>query len=504
MKKSFIKGIICIIGAVTAFACSGITACGYTVADGDINMDSVTDATDLAMLSDFLNEKQPLDLVGLTVADLNGDGIVTDIDYNLLKKYTTGDFAESKLLNRSTDTGYGYYIDDNGNFRYTVDLLGNRYIGVNVKGLSKCYLRFDNSNVSFDRLCFYSTQLEAMQNNSRGFSIIGNSQDVKAIGTLSINEIPQQNNIYTVDVPQGAETMCISLSKESPNQNSAEVGIYNNILEAGSKSFTDQAPVSPLNEKNWCVMGDSVTNSPSSTLAQDGKSYNYHTYIQQETNCNITNLGVAGSGYSYIYVNKDKSYKPVYTLVDSIPKDTDLITIFMGTNDYGISNIPLGSPTDTLADEENYLYGGNTICGFINRYLDEIQEKFPYTPVGVISPIPRSNRLGVTKKHLLYSEEEKNWITDEAVDGWQFGEVHYNNFSMEQLVSAIKQICENRGVPYLDMYNGCLLKPSNNVYNQLYFKPYGANVADGLHPNAFGHQILYPKIKAFAEALYAD
>ena len=236
----------------------------------------------------------------------------------------------------------------------------------------------------------------------------------------------------------------------------------------------------------WAAMGDSLTEVNSRT------TLHYFDYISKETGISVVNLGKSGTGYKKSY----NTYLPFYQRVNTIPSDSDLITIFGSFNDLSAGD--LGNITDNTSD---------TVCGCINLTLDGIYSLYPTKPLGIITPTPWGGVL---------------------TDG-------YLNY-----VNALISICENRGIPYLDLFHCSNLHGDENFKVLCYSKDgtysnsqegvtnaiqvtsenidtVNAFLASGsttvsigdwvlpnlnaVHPNELGHKLIAPRFKAFLETL---
>lgn len=207
---------------------------------------------------------------------------------------------------------------------------------------------------------------------------------------------------------------------------------------------------SPLKNLTGVFIGDSITEVNFRT------SKNYHQFIAERTGLNVINLGVSGTGY----VDR-------LNAVDSITEQPDFISVFLGTNDYsGVTGSKLlGDVTDTDAP---------TVASHIYTLLNNLINKFPYTPVLTITPLPRieSNP---------YDENK--------------GE---NGYSLYELSKVIKGVSKRLGVPCLDLYHCSHLRPWIDEVNQHFFS-YQEGQADGLHPNIRGHEYISYPIQSFLE-----
>lgn len=199
--------------------------------------------------------------------------------------------------------------------------------------------------------------------------------------------------------------------------------------------------------KKWVVVGDSHTEH------NIRATKNYHDYVAEKTGITVVNLGKSGAGYKRL----EESNKAFYQLVASIPEDADVVTIYGSGNDL---SQPLGEVTDT---------GTDTLCGCINTTIDNYNELFPGTPLGIVTPCPWSNAnpASETCAMALYS-------------------------------AAIVEICKRRSIPCLDLYHCSNLRPWEAKFRELF---YTRDNGGGCHPDENGHAILAPKFAAFLEYL---
>ena len=216
------------------------------------------------------------------------------------------------------------------------------------------------------------------------------------------------------------------------------------ILEEVNKiQLNGVAPSSSSILKNmkWCVIGDSI----SDTVEGRGRTTKfYQEYIQDETGCHLFNWGGNGTGY----VKEFNGVNCISNRLNDIPDDSNLITIFAGTND----NVNLGSLGDITT---------STFYGAVELTVKSIIEKYPLIPLGLITPLPSGSSFNGKGKLVGYSK-------------------------------AIKEIGEKYSVPVLDLFScsGFRLGQDDFVLN---------NIPDRLHPNANGHKILSKKIKPWLE-----
>lgn len=202
--------------------------------------------------------------------------------------------------------------------------------------------------------------------------------------------------------------------------------------------------------KKWACVGDSLT------ALNIGTTKHYYDYVADSTGIEPYIMGVGGSGYK----RTEENNTAFYQRVENIPTDVDVITIFGSGNDIGLTQ---GNITDTTTD---------TICGCINQTLDRIYSRFmgvsKLPVIGIVSPTP--------------------WV----------GNMPFDDGSMKPYVEALKQICNNRSIPYLDLYYCSLLNPDDATFRTL---AYSKDNGGGVHPDENGHKIIAPRFKAFLETL---
>lgn len=201
--------------------------------------------------------------------------------------------------------------------------------------------------------------------------------------------------------------------------------------------------------RKWCCIGDSLTEVNSSAAKR------YHDYIADHTGITVVNLGVGGTGY----MNGGSGSNPFRNRVSSIPIDSDVITIFGSFNDLGETR-PLGTESDT---------GTDTIGGCINTTFDDIFTRIPLANVGVITPTP--------------------WGSAYPLDNESSNQYKY--------VQLLKDICERRGIPCLDLFHCSQLRPWDSDFKAAAY----SNDNTGVHPDENGHKLIAPRFEGFLDTL---
>lgn len=215
--------------------------------------------------------------------------------------------------------------------------------------------------------------------------------------------------------------------------NSQYKDIVNKIDNIGTSQSTKQ---SILKGKKICVLGDSITDKTYHSTK------NYHDFIKEKTGCTIYNHG--------------KDSWTIVQLCDEVAKcenDSDIITLFAGTNDWHIGKIPLGEITDISKSV--------SVCGAIDEIFNLIINKFPTKTFLVFTPLPRTN-------------PHSNWT-------------NYTNdrgYSLEQLVDKIKEKCKQYSIPCYDLYRNSGVHANNSASLKYYYND------AAIHPNIRYHEIL--------------
>lgn len=205
--------------------------------------------------------------------------------------------------------------------------------------------------------------------------------------------------------------------------------------------------------KRWAVIGDSITEKNEKTLK------NYHDYIAENTGIEVVNMGVSGTGYK----SQEDTNNAFYQRILNVPTNADVVTIFGSGNDLG-GSYTLGDATDT---------GTGTICGCINKTIDNLYSVLPTVQLGIITPNPWGG---------FNPSDESNL--------------------MAQYSAKIVEICRLRGIPCLDLYHCSGLRPWDNAFlGQAYPMNAAGSARDSVHPNEIGHSIIAPRIKAFLDSL---
>lgn len=248
-----------------------------------------------------------------------------------------------------------------------------------------------------------------------------------------------------------------TLTVDSFPTNVTAFGDYDVLYTKSGETLTVKYEVSKEEEivlewtgKKWVCIGDSLTEANART------TMHYHDYIAEKTGINVVNMGVSGTGYKN-REGADDHGDSFYQRISSVPTDADVVTIFGSGNDLSHT---LGTPTDA---------GTDTICGCVNTTIDNLIAIMPAVSLGIVAPTPWTNYNPATTGN-----------------------------AMALYVEALKTICANRSIPFLDLYHCSNLRPWTEEGRAAC---YSKDDGNGTHPDENGHRLIAPRFKAFLETL---
>ena len=233
----------------------------------------------------------------------------------------------------------------------------------------------------------------------------------------------------------------------------------NLIGNAVTLPLTSSTVTAFLNGKKYCAIGDSITYGVNTTKK-------YHEYLKEYFNLNsVTNLGKDGSTIT------SKS-SGICDRIANIPKDSDLITLFAGTNDFFYA-MPIGEwYTKDSSNRRTLIKDKTTFRGALNIICEYLIDNFSNKLIYLMTPIHRYKFM--TQPTDL--------------------EPNSGGLYLEEYVNCIIECGKIHSLPVIDLYSKSGLLPSNTNNANLYFNP----TSDYLHPNATGHkkiaQVIYKEI----------
>lgn len=440
---------------------------------------------------------------------LMADGTIIDFNSSRVSNVvvlTPGTLYECKCLGVGSGGAYFFLYDKNDNISAiypAVDTDLNNFvfkasdkfkkIQFNVQG-SGCYLRAITLNglevennfieltnhildtVDYTRLNISFIESKYLSNNgvitdypNGGNSWnVSNEIDISQYDYLKINACTgwgyayfavydeNHNPIYVEVSPNSAPTIYNANIILPENAHYLVISKFGRTFDAYVSYPVFEAPTKKWKGKKWVCIGDSLTEANSTT------SKHYFDYVADETGITTANYGIGGTGY----VNPSGTAGNFTARMASVPTDADVYTIFGSFNDYAYSinnDIPIGTPEDS---------GTSTICGYINSAFDALFARVPLANLGVVAPCP--------------------WVSVNSVTGTT------SKTFAENYVSALRQCCERRSIPFLDLYHDSGLRPWDSNFRDL---TYTKDTLHGVHPDETGHAILAPKFSAFLDLL---
>jgi hypothetical protein len=69
---------------------------------------------------------------------------------------------------------------------------------------------------------------------------------------------------------------------------------------------------------------------------------------------------------------------------------------------------------------------------------------------------------------------------------------------MTQYVALLKEICERRSIPFLDLYHCSNLRPWDDDFLPI---AYSKDDGGGVHPDEIGHKLIANRFKVFIESI---
>ena len=218
--------------------------------------------------------------------------------------------------------------------------------------------------------------------------------------------------------------------------------LYTSTINVDSDS-EEYTYLNKWEQKSWLTLGDSITKANGSQiivkeklgfLKVDNKGINGQTMAYQSTNKSTYSIG------------KDINYK-----------EYDLVTIFIGTNDFRY-NKKLG-----VISEDSNKYDETTFIGSYQMLIETILESNSSIDLVLITPLQRSK------------------------DGYDINFTNEVGYKLINYVNAIKDLGKKYDLPVLDLYS------SSGFTN----KTLSLYTRDNLHPNEKGYEIIANKMYKF-------
>ena len=189
----------------------------------------------------------------------------------------------------------------------------------------------------------------------------------------------------------------------------------------------------------------------------------YPYYISKITGAKNINYAVASSGYgmnahyAHNIWGKDNTSIPAMSqrAYDDGIIDVDLVVVAGGTNDWDFG-VPLGEFNDIHKTEMTT----PSLYFSVAQTIKKLFYLYPYTPIQVLSPIPRNQPNG---------------------SGAQYNPKN-NGKTLVDFSNAIKEVCEYYSVPFMNNLLSSNIKLNDEKNRGIYTQ-------DGLHPTDFYSKI---------------
>ena len=203
-------------------------------------------------------------------------------------------------------------------------------------------------------------------------------------------------------------------------------------------------------------LGDSITEGAGASC----KENQYVELVGKALGATVRNYGVSGTR---IADNFKKNDYPEYFALrgQRMENDADYVFVFVGTNDFGHGDAPIGNINDTT-DLSFY--------GALKNLIELLLSKYDKEKITFILPLRRweeNNPRGSRKTQ------------DVGV--------------LSEYVDIMKEVLEKYGIAYMDTFYNSVL-PTPPAGQSAFF-------TDGLHPNDAGHAILAQMVVAYIQRM---
>lgn len=217
-----------------------------------------------------------------------------------------------------------------------------------------------------------------------------------------------------------------------------------------------------INDKKIAFLGDSITFGVGASSPQKV----YWKQIEEKSGAICQGLGINGTRIAKQISPQPDAYHDVnhfITRVNRIDKDTDIIMVLGGVNDFAHGDAPLGKMTDRRED---------TFYGACHLLYSELIENFPLAAIVIMTPLHCAN-------------EDNDLFNEKGLR---------QNGKLLDYVNIIKEVAEEYSLPVLDLYRISGIQPKIQIQRDLF-------MPDGIHPNDKGYERIADRIIAFLQSL---
>lgn len=214
----------------------------------------------------------------------------------------------------------------------------------------------------------------------------------------------------------------------------------------------------PVHKTKWCIIGDSISDHdqyPEGTIL-------YVDHVVQREDYSVTNLAIRGTGFMAFRTNPLFASFRYGLRVLSMPKDTEVLTVFSSFNDVALLDYEpyaIGSLDDTTEE---------TLCGAMNLFLQRVRSINPKVKIGIVTPL--------------------RWIAYEEDDVKRLQCIQYAN--------AVKTWALYNNIPLLDLYYDTETRGYNLFDLANYEHMDGTHISQHIHAG-----YMYPKVSSFLKEL---
>ncbi len=202
-------------------------------------------------------------------------------------------------------------------------------------------------------------------------------------------------------------------------------------------------------------LGDSITQGVG---VKEEKNYYPNIIAAKHSPKKMNNYGISGTRFAeQMEKSQPIDYQDFSLRSKELDKDSDIIVVFGGTNDFGHGDAPIGTFEDRTP---NTFYGA---CHTIMQNL--------------ISEYPKAQKVICTPLHRITEDEPCS-----------------RGLVLRDFVNIIKEVAEYYSIPVCDLWSISGIQPKVPVIKEMY-------CPDGLHPNDEGQKFLAEKIANFILAL---